>query len=299
MPRLIRTGLLITIGALLALALVWAGAQLNAQAEDGLTSGQDAGANRTQAKAAGNATVGQGDPGQAGGGQVGSANGTKAQAKKPARFTRDDQGIITDSQTGLQWYFSSVGYFTWDKAKSWTEELKVGGGGWRMPRRSELAGLRTERQGGWPQRKAGCWFDPIFLSPAMLRKGSCGWVWSGEAHPFDEPVAETHPFKGLVAESHPSDEPDSEVPQKEAWGFYYEGGYENSDVRGAIAPSMRAFAVRSRPHGQDTSGVSGQSSTPVAKAPGKTKAIIQPRVTPHLTAGRFFKDNEDVITNSW
>jgi|GEM_PF-4777170 len=43
------------------------------------------------------------------------------------RFIKDSQGIITDKQTGLQWYTGPIGYRTYGDAKSWVQSLFMGG----------------------------------------------------------------------------------------------------------------------------------------------------------------------------
>ena len=50
-------------------------------------------------------------------------------------------GIIYDSRTGLEWYVGPDKATNWNEAKSWVENLTVGGGGWRMPTWKEVRGL--------------------------------------------------------------------------------------------------------------------------------------------------------------
>ena len=82
------------------------------------------------------------------------------------RYTKDAQGVITDSRTGLQWYAGPDKNINWHDAKKWVEGLTVDGGGWRMPSRSELKGLYQKGKGSRNM-------DPIF-------KTSGWWVWSGD-----------------------------------------------------------------------------------------------------------------------
>jgi len=75
-------------------------------------------------------------------------------------------GIIYDSRTGLEWYVGPDKGTTSDEAKSWVENLNVGGGGWRMPTTPELKGLYKKGVG------------TRNMEPAFRTTGWC--VWSGE-----------------------------------------------------------------------------------------------------------------------
>jgi hypothetical protein len=85
---------------------------------------------------------------------------------QPVRFTKADNGVISDRVTGLDWYVGPSGDNTWRQAKAWTENLTVAGGGWRLPTRPELKALY---QKGASRNN----MDPIFQAPGA-------WVWSGE-----------------------------------------------------------------------------------------------------------------------
>ncbi|MBF0520712.1 MAG: DUF1566 domain-containing protein, partial [Nitrospirae bacterium] len=81
--------------------------------------------------------------------------------KEPMKvlMTVDNEGIITDTATRLQWYVGTDMDTNWDEANLWVKSLSVGGGGgWRMPARAQLKGLYD----------AGMEFDH--------------WVWSGEVY---------------------------------------------------------------------------------------------------------------------
>lgn len=54
-------------------------------------------------------------------------------AETQIRFTKANNGVITDSVTGLDWYVGSNQDNNWHQAKDWTENLTVAGGGWRLP----------------------------------------------------------------------------------------------------------------------------------------------------------------------
>ncbi|MEW6263625.1 MAG: caspase family protein [Thermodesulfobacteriota bacterium] len=73
-------------------------------------------------------------------------------------------GIIV--KNNLEWYVGPDRNTTWDEARAWVAGLTVGGGGWRMPTRSELKGLYEPGRGSRNM-------DPAFQTTGW-------WVWSGE-----------------------------------------------------------------------------------------------------------------------
>lgn len=81
-------------------------------------------------------------------------------------FIVDDNGVVINTKTGLEWYEGPDRDTTWDEAKSWVESLSVDGGGWRMPTRDELKSLYIKRA------------ETNNMIP--LFKTSGGFVWSGE-----------------------------------------------------------------------------------------------------------------------
>lgn len=66
---------------------------------------------------------------------------------KPSIVARDgwyikyENGVVYDKNTGLEWYTGPDRDMTWDKAKSWADNLNVAGGGWRLPEIYELRDL--------------------------------------------------------------------------------------------------------------------------------------------------------------
>jgi hypothetical protein len=82
------------------------------------------------------------------------------------RFTKANNGVITDSVTGLDWYVGPNQDNNWHQAKAWTENLAVSGGGWRMPTVPELKALY--QKGASPNN-----IDPLFQTSGV-------WVWSGQ-----------------------------------------------------------------------------------------------------------------------
>ncbi len=80
------------------------------------------------------------------------------------RFTKADNGVITDSVTGLDWYVGPNADNNWHEAKAWTESLTVAGGGWRLPTVPELQGIY---QKGPP---------PVNMDPLFQAQGGLGLV---------------------------------------------------------------------------------------------------------------------------
>ena len=90
-------------------------------------------------------------------GRVADGQGQAMAEVKPTqvRFTKADNGVITDSVTGLEWYVGPNGDNNWHQAKAWTENLTVAGDGWRLPTVPELKAIY--------QKGASCVnMDPLF-----------------------------------------------------------------------------------------------------------------------------------------
>lgn len=52
-------------------------------------------------------------------------------------------GVVKDTKTGLEWYTAKEDtYVIWKNARTWTKELGIDGGGWRLPKEAELRALR-------------------------------------------------------------------------------------------------------------------------------------------------------------
>ena len=103
---------------------------------------------------------------------------TKGEPVK-TRFTKSNDGVISDSATGLEWYVGPDQDTNWSQAKSWTEGLTIAGGGWRLPTISELGAIY--QQGAGPRN-----IDPIFQTTGS-------WVWSGQ---IKEASATEYPSAG-------------------------------------------------------------------------------------------------------
>jgi len=82
------------------------------------------------------------------------------------RFEKFASGVMRDTKTGLDWYAGPDKNTSWDDAKQWTASLRIDGGGWRLPTRTELKGLY--------QKGAGS------RNMTSLLETTGWWVWSGE-----------------------------------------------------------------------------------------------------------------------
>lgn len=66
-----------------------------------------------------------------------------------ARFASLGDGVIADSQTGLEWVVGPDRQANYARAEQWLRECKIAGGGWRMPNRNELETLHLRGVGKW------------------------------------------------------------------------------------------------------------------------------------------------------
>jgi len=92
------------------------------------------------------------------------------------RFAVSSEGVISDSQSGLDWVVGPDGDTNYEQAEELVATNKVAGGGWRMPTRQEL---NTLYQKGIGERN----MDPAFKTTGY-------WVWgeprdSSSAWAFD------------------------------------------------------------------------------------------------------------------
>ncbi|QLA14778.1 DUF1566 domain-containing protein [Desulfolutivibrio sulfoxidireducens] len=96
-----------------------------------------------------------------------------ARKTSSGRFSKDAEGVITDSRTGLQWFVGPDHDMTWVQANSWAQGLSAGGGGWRLPTLAELQGLYGSGEYTIPGKKYILRIDPIFAISACC-------PWSGD-----------------------------------------------------------------------------------------------------------------------
>ncbi|MFO7665958.1 MAG: hypothetical protein R6V76_05010 [Desulfobacterales bacterium] len=82
------------------------------------------------------------------------------------RFEKLASGVVRDTQSGLEWYAGPDKNTSSTEASQWAANLKIDGGGWRMPTLEELKGLY--RKGAGSRN----------MTPLLETTG--WWVWSGE-----------------------------------------------------------------------------------------------------------------------
>ena len=107
------------------------------------------------------------------------------------RVTLSNNGVITDSTSGLQWVPAPGSTMTWFDATRYAETLAIAGGGWRLPTRAELRGIYDGSYEGHA--------DPLFLIDR-------NWVWTSEILPtedawffsYENKYEGTHPRQWLL-----------------------------------------------------------------------------------------------------
>lgn len=60
---------------------------------------------------------------------------------RDGRFYKYANGIVKDTETGLEWFAGPDRDMNKNEAKSWVKSLSLNGGGWRMPTWNELRSL--------------------------------------------------------------------------------------------------------------------------------------------------------------
>jgi hypothetical protein len=86
--------------------------------------------------------------------------------KERGRFSLED-GVIYDSQLGLEWTPSNGQVLNHYQAEGYARDLSLAGGGWRLPTREELKSLYDKTKPGN--------VDPVFGVGNM-------WVWTSELY---------------------------------------------------------------------------------------------------------------------
>jgi len=127
------------------------------------------------------------------------------------RFEKLTSGVVRDKQSGLDWYAGPDKNTVRDDVKQWVADLRVDGGGWRMPTITELKSLY---QKGVGSRN---------MTPLLETTG--WWVWSADTG-------------GL-----------GQVAGNSGWALDFDNGIELLDRR-ENSNYKRGFAVRSTPKTQ-------------------------------------------------
>lgn len=85
-------------------------------------------------------------------------------------------GIVKDTNTGLEWKVGPDKDMDWNEAKTWVESLNLGGDEWRMPTKDELAALHKKIYENY--KKTGSSQNMTLFKFKLKILGS--GVWSGE-----------------------------------------------------------------------------------------------------------------------
>ena len=136
---------------------------------------------------------------------------------KNERYITYRTGVVFDKKTGLEWYPLQDTQTTWHDAKRWVRELRIDGGGWRMPSVKELKAIYEKGRG--PRNM-----------PSGIR--TTGWyIWSGQ-RVGGEPAARGFDFSHGQSYSY-----DYAILDTSGDTTWYDG---------SGSTSARAFAVRSK-----------------------------------------------------
>jgi len=106
--------------------------------------------------------------------------------KRAGRYIVYGNGIVKDTRTNLEWVAGPDRNVTWDEANAWAKNLKLAGGGWRLPTLKELETLYEKGAG------------PRNMTPCLKTNG--WWVWSCETVGTREArsFAFGHGYKGWI-----------------------------------------------------------------------------------------------------
>lgn len=103
-----------------------------------------------------------------------SSSVTAGTAGADGRYVKDRNGVVLDTETGLEWVANPNEVMRFSNARHWVLKLKVSGGGWRMPSRDELSTLFQKGMGDrnrTPLLDSTSWFGWIAGGD-----GDDGWV---------------------------------------------------------------------------------------------------------------------------
>jgi len=132
------------------------------------------------------------------------------------QYVKDNNGIVYDRKTGLEWIAGPDKLTYWDAADRWVKKLKLGGG-WRLPTIAELKTLYKKKSG------------PRNMPPELKTSG--WYVWSGEL------IQGEHAARGF----------DFNAGQAFSYGFFIsDTSGDTTWYDGAGSTNARVFGVRTR-----------------------------------------------------
>lgn len=95
--------------------------------------------------------------------------------KRDGIYVAYANGIVKDTNTGLEWKVGPDKGTNWNQATSWVQSLNLDGGGWQMPTMDELAGLYRKGMG-----------SNNLTSLLLNTTSEYLFVWSGETRGSSE-----------------------------------------------------------------------------------------------------------------
>ena len=130
-------------------------------------------------------------------------------------FYRDENGVITDGSTDMQWYSAPSSIynsddFDWYYSRDWAISLKLDGGDWRMPTMSDLRTL-------YPKAASTGFF------PSKV------FVWSADVKDIDDPKTNYDDSTAWCYRI--EDNEDCYNRRNQKYGYYFSGGYVALAVR--------------------------------------------------------------------
>ena len=99
-------------------------------------------------------------------GSAAAQNENAAVVDQDRHFIKFENGIVKDTQSGLEWYAGPDRGTNWQQAVNWVSALDVDGGGWQMPSQFLLDSLYHIGDG--------------VNNITFLLDNSGYWIWAGQ-----------------------------------------------------------------------------------------------------------------------